>query len=126
VAEPRWLERAVVDAMYADQLQQHGGRPGVRDENALESALARPRNKWAYDHKADLALLAAAYGYGLSRNHPYTDGNKRIAFLAMYVFLGMNGHELDASEAEVVAVMRAVADHRCSEGELAEWVREHV
>jgi death-on-curing protein len=126
VAEPRWLERAVVDAMYADQLLQHGGRPGVRDENALESALARPRNKWAYDRKVDLAILAAAYGFGLATNHPYTDGNKRIAFLAMYVFLGLNGQELDAAEPEVVAVMRAVADHRCSEGELAEWVRKHM
>lgn len=126
MTEPRWLDRAVVDAIYADQLQQHGGRPGVRDENALESALARPRNKWAYDPACDLAVLAAAYGYGLATNHPYTDGNKRIAFLAMYVFLGLNGRELEAPEPEVVSLMRAVADHRCSEAELAEWVRAHV
>ena len=126
MAEPRWLERALVDAIYADQLQQHGGRPGVRDENALESALARPRNKWAYDPAVDIAALAAAYGYGLATNHPYTDGNKRIAFLAMYVFLGVNGQELDAPETEVVSLMRAVADHRCSEAQLAEWVRAHI
>jgi len=126
MAEPRWLERALVDAIYADQLQQHGGRPGVRDENALESALARPRNKWAYDPAVDIAALAAAYGYGLATNHPYTDGNKRVAFLAMYVFLGVNGQELDAPETEVVSLMRAVADHRCSEAQLAEWVRAHI
>lgn len=116
----------MVDAIYADQLQQHGGRPGVRDENALESALARARHKWAYDPSADYAVLAAAYGYGLATSHPYTDGNKRIAFLAMYVFLGVNGHELDAPETEVVSLMRAVADHRCSEGELAAWIRERL
>ena len=96
----------------------------MRDENALEAALARPRNKRVYDDATDLATLAAAYGYGLATNHPYTDGNKRIAFLAMYVFLGLNGKELDAPEPEVVDVMRAVADHRCSEGELATWIRE--
>jgi death-on-curing protein len=123
MTEPRWLERAVVDAIYADQLQQHGGRPGVRDDNALESALARPRHKWAYDRAADLATLAAAYGYGLATSHPYTDGNKRIAFLAMYVFLGLNGRELEAPEPEVVSVIRAVADHGCSEAQLAEWIR---
>jgi len=110
--------------MYADQLQQHGGRPGIRDENALESALARPRNKWAYDAAADLATLAAAYGYGLATSHPYTDGNKRIAFLAMYVFLGLNGQDLVAPEPEVVSLMRAVADHRCSEAQLVAWIRE--
>jgi death-on-curing protein len=124
MTEPRWLDRAVVDAIYADQLQQHGGRPGVRDENALESALARSRNKWAYDPECDLATLAAAYGYGLATSHPYTDGNKRIAFLALYVFLGLNGRELEAPEPEVVSVMRAVADHRCSEAQLATWIRE--
>jgi death-on-curing protein len=124
MTEPLWLERAVVDAIYADQLQQHGGRPGVRDDNALESALARPRHKWAYDRAADLATLAAAYGFGLATSHPYTDGNKRIAFLAMYVFLGLNGRELEAPEPEVVSVMLAVADHRCSESQLAQWIRE--
>ena len=126
MSEPRWLDRAIVDAIYADQLQQHGGRPGVRDENALESALARPRNKWAYPSESDVASLAAAYGYGLATSHPYTDGNKRIGFLARYVFLGLNGRELEAPEPEVVSLMRAVADHRCSEAELAVWVRAHV
>jgi death-on-curing protein len=99
---------------------------GIRDENALESALARPRNKWHYEPSSDLAALAAAYGYALARSHPYRDGNKRSAFLAMYVFLGLNGHELDAPEEEVVRIMLAVAAGRCSERKLAEWVREYT
>ena len=120
------MDRAVIDAIHFDQLRQHGGQPGLRDENALESALARPRHKWAYEPASDFATLAAAYGYGLTTSHGYSDGNKRVGFLAMYVFLGLNGLELDAPEPEVVDVMLAVADHRCSKGELAAWVRAHV
>ncbi len=99
--EPHWLSRLVVDAMKLDQIREHGGQPGLRDENLLESALARPLNKFAYEGTHDLAELAAAYGYGLARNHAYVDGNKRIAFMAMYVFLAMNGFEIEASEPEV-------------------------
>src|SRR3972149_5756002 len=96
MAEPVWVDRLVVDAVHAQQLREHGGLHGVRDENALESALARPRNKWAYDPESDLATLAAAHGYGLATNHPYRDGNKRIAFLTMVIFLGLNGRDLEA------------------------------
>lgn len=120
------MDRAVIDAIHSDQLRQHGGYPGLNDENALESALARPRHKWAYDPDTDIATLAAAYGFGLTTNHGYRDGNKRVAFLAMYVFLGLNGWELDAPEPEVVDVMLRVADHRSSERELAAWVAAHV
>jgi death on curing protein len=126
MAEPLWLERIVVDAVHLDQLREHGGLPGIRDENALESSLARARNKWAYDAIEDLATLAAAYGYGLATSHPYRDGNKRIAFLAMVVFLGINGWDLEAPEAEVVQTILALADHRCSESELADWLRAHM
>src|SRR5436309_4901048 len=98
--EPRWVPRLVLEAVHVDQLREHGGLPGLRDENALESALARPRQKWAYDEDADLALLAAAYGFGIASNHPYRDGNKRVAFLAMAVFLGLNGYEIEATETE--------------------------
>ena len=121
--EPIWLDHLVVDAVHLDQLREHGGLQGVRDENALESALARARNKWAYELAPDLAALAAAYGYGLAASHPYHDGNKRIAFLAMVMFLGLNGWDLDASESEVVSTMLAVADGSYSEPELAEWLR---
>lgn len=124
--EPRWLSRRLVDAIHRDQLRQHGGSPGVRDENALESALARPRNRRAYDPASDLSTLAAAYGYGLATNHPYIDGNKRIAFMAMYVFLGLNGCDLEAPEPEVVEVIIDLAAGRLGEKALAEWLRAHL
>lgn len=116
----------MLDAIHSDQLRQHGGRPGLKDENVLESAIARARHRWAYEPGSDLATLAAAYGYGLATNHGYSDGNKRIAFAAMYTFLGLNGWELEAPEPEVVDLMLAVADHRCTESELAEWIRAHM
>ena len=122
---PHWLSRIVLDAIHHDQLREHGGLPGIRDENALESALARPQQKWHYADKPDLATLAAAYGFGLVRNHPYRDGNKRIGFLAIVTFLGLNGRALRATDAEVVTEMLALADGRVSEEELAAWIREH-
>jgi len=124
-SEPRWLSRIVVDAIQNDQLREHGGLTGIRDENMLESALARPQQKWHYAEKTDIATLAAAYGFGLVKNHPYRDGNKRIGFLAMVTFLGMNGHDLRATDAEVVTEIVALADGRVSEDELTDWIREH-
>ena len=124
--EPDWVERLVVDAIHIEQLREHGGLPGIRDENALESALARPRNRWHYERKTDLAALAAAYGWGLATSHPFRDGNKRVAFLTMAVFIELNGHRLEVPEEEVVRVMLAVAGGRCAEPELAAWVRGHL
>lgn len=121
--EPLWLERRLVDTLHADQIRQHGGSHGVRDPGLVESALARPRQRWVYQPDADLPALAAAYGYGLARNHGYVDGNKRIAFVAMGVFLGVNGMEIEAPEPEVVAVMLEVAAGGRSEEELADWLR---
>jgi death on curing protein len=126
VREPRWVDRLVVDATHLDQIREHGGLAGLRDENALESALARPRQKWHYEAATDLPALAAAYGFGLCRNHPYRDGNKRVAFVVMVVFLELNGLAFEAEEAEVVALMLALADARLSEDELATWLRTHV
>jgi death-on-curing protein len=123
--EPRWLSRVVVDAIHTEQIREHGGLSGVRDVSALESALARPRQKWHYAQQVDLALLAAAYGFGLVTNHPYRDGNKRIGFLAIVTFLGINGRDLDATDADVVSEILALADGRVSEEELAEWIRQH-
>lgn len=123
---PTWLSRVVVDAIHADQVREHGGLPGVRDENVLESALARPQQKHACDPQIDLAGLAAAYAFGLARNHPYRDGNKRIAFLALVTFLGINGNEFDATEEDVVATILALAEGSMSEAQLARWVRKHV
>jgi death-on-curing protein len=122
---PQWLSRVAVDAIQNDQLREHGGLPGIRDENVLESALARPQQKWHYSEDADIATLAAAYGFGLVKNHPYRDGNKRIGFLAMVTFLGMNGHNLRATDAEVVTEIVALADGRVTEVELAGWIRRH-
>ena len=124
--EPRWVERLVVDAVHWDQIREHGGLAGIRDESALESALARPRHKWHYEETTDLTTLAAAYGFGLCRNHPYRDGNKRVAFVVMVVFLELNGLILKADETEVVSAMLALAGGKLSEKELANWLREHV
>ena len=124
--EPRWLSRVVVDAIHADQLRQHGGLAGVRDENVLESSLARPRQKWAYEPTLDLAALAAACAYGLVRNHPYRDGNKRIGFLALATFLGVNDHELDTTDEDVVTTVLALADGNLTESQMASWVRKHL
>lgn len=123
--EPGWLSRIVVDAIHHDQLREHGGLPGVRDENVLESALARRRQKWHHAKGLDLPALAAAYAFGLVRNHPYRDGNKRTGFLAMVTFLGVNGCDFRAAEAEVVSEILALADGRVSEEALADWIRQH-
>lgn len=125
-AEPAWLSRLVVDAIHTDQLREHGGLPGIREENVLESALARPRQKWHYDASGDIAALAAAYGFGLVQNHPYRDGNKRIGFLAIVTFLEANGHDFSASEADVVTEIVALAAGRRSEEALADWIRQHT
>jgi death-on-curing protein len=121
--EPRWLSRLVIDAIHADQLHAHGGSPGLRDENALESALARPRQKWEYGRERDPAALAAADGFRLIRNRPYQDGNKRVGFLAIATFLGINGHELFATDADVVATITALAAGHLTENELAQSIR---
>ena len=120
------MDRVVLDAVHLDLIQTHGGLPGIRDENVLESALARPRHRWAYRRNADLAGLAATYGFGLARNHPYRDGNKRTAFLTMVVFLGLNGHDLETSEADVVTLMLKLAAGELSEAALARWLRVHL
>lgn len=100
--------------------------PGLRDEPSLESALARPRQRFAYEPATDLPALAAAYGYGLVRDHPFNDGNKRVAFVTMGVFLGLNGQEIDAPETEVVAVMLSLAAGELSEEHLADWIRSRL
>ncbi|MBI3928999.1 MAG: type II toxin-antitoxin system death-on-curing family toxin [Armatimonadetes bacterium] len=106
----------------ADQLLQHGGYAGVRDESALESALARR----AYQPESDLPTLAAAYGYGLAKAHGYSDGNKRIAFVAIYTFLALNGLEITASQEQVVETTLAVADGSMDEDDLARWLVLHT
>ena len=123
--EARWLARVVVDAIHLDQIREHGGLAGIRDENALEAALARPRRKWHYQTATPIPGLAAAYGFGLSRGHPYRDGNKRVSLVAMVVFLELNGRQFTASESEVVEAMVAFASGLLGEADLAKWLTEH-
>lgn len=112
--------------MHHELLVRHGGLRGMRDENALESSLARPRNRWLYEPHVDLPVLSAAYGFALARSHCYADGNKRIAFTVMYTFLALNGLELEAPESEVVRVMTELAAGTLEESQLADWLRAHV
>jgi len=112
----------VVEAVHLDQLREHGGMPGIRDEHALEAALARPRQKWAYDTTCDLATLAAAYAFGIARSHPFHDGNKRMAFLTMAIFLELNGVRFGAPEGEVVEMMVGLAAGKVSEGRIIAWI----
>ncbi|WP_405282833.1 type II toxin-antitoxin system death-on-curing family toxin [Gaopeijia maritima] len=124
--EPRWLDRGIVEALHADQIAQHGGGSGLRDEALLESALTRPQQRWHDDPTSDLGTLAAAYGYGLVKNHPFVDGNKRASLVTMYAFLAINGQELDAPETAAVSAIIGAADGSASEEELADWIRSHL
>lgn len=125
-AEPTWLSRLVIDVIHRDQIGQHGGSHGVRDEGLIEAALARPRNKWAYAGNVDLADLAAAYAHAFTRNHGFIDGNKRVAFMAAYTFLGLHGYDLDVPEPEAVTMMLALTSEDVSEAEFAAWIRENL
>ncbi len=120
-----WLDRTAVLAVHDEQLAEHGGPSGVRDYNMLESALARAQNLAAYG-EADVASLAAAYGFGIARNHPFVDGNKRTAFVAMVLFLALNKTSLTASHEDCVLTTIKLASGEFSETELADWIRRHL
>lgn len=126
MAEPHWVNRMVGEALHVDQLREHGGLPGLRDEGALESALARPKNKYAYHPDVDVATLAAAYGFGLVKNHAFRDGNKRIGLLTMGVFLGLNGYAFTADDDAVVDAIVSTAAGEWTEARLAKWVRANI
>lgn len=121
----RWVHRAALELLHDESLAEHGGAPGLRDEGLFESALARPVNLAAYG-QPDLAALAASYGVGLAKNHPFVDGNKRVAFLATGLFLMLNGHRLVATQAEATLTMLAVAVGTLDEGAFATWIRTHI
>ena len=122
-----WVGRAALELLHGESLAEHGGAAGLRDGGLLESALARPLHLAAYGQpEPDLADLAAAYGIGLAKNHPFVDGNKRAAFLAIGVFLLLNGHRLVATQAEATLTMVAVAAGEIDETALATWLRYHV
>ena len=123
--DPRWIDPKALLLLHRETLAEHGGLAGVRDHGLLESALARPRNLHVYEPESDLARLAAAYGFGLARNHPFNDGNKRTAFLAIGLFLQINGRELIADPVEAIALILSLAEGSLSEPELAEWIRRN-
>ena len=118
-----WLDPSVIHAVHDEQLGEHGGSAGLRDAGLLESALARPMHLAVYG-EADAASLAAAYGYGLAKNHPFVDGNKRTAFVAVELFLALNGWTLTASDADCVLAMLRLAASEWSEAQFAQWLRE--
>jgi death-on-curing protein len=124
VTEPRWLELNIVLDVHAEQLALFGGADGIRDLGLLESALARPINKFAYG-ETDLAALAAAYAFGLARNHPFVDGNKRAAFAAIIVFLGLNGYDFDVPPEEATGMILGLAAGEVSEESLMRWIRDN-
>jgi death on curing protein len=122
VSGPEWLEIAIVLDIHAEQLALFGGADGLRDRGLLESALARPLNKFAYG-ETDLAALAGAYAFGIARNHPFVDGNKRTAFASIIVFLGVNGIDFDVPPEEATAVILELASGKLEEEGLARWIR---
>jgi death-on-curing protein len=118
----RWIRLGEATAIHAEQIAEHGGLEGIRDQGLLESALARPENLAAYG-KPDVCDLAAAYAYGLARNHPFADGNKRTAFVVSATFLILNGRDLTATEVNVVETVLKLAAGALPEAELADWFR---
>lgn len=126
MSEPRWLTSSIVLGIHADQISKHGGSGGLRDRGLLESALERPRNRRHYQPDSDLPELAASYGFGIARNHPFIDGNKRVAFQAMYVFLGLNGLRIESREEGVVSLMLSVASGDTDEFQITSWLRENT
>lgn len=124
MTEPVWLDRDTVIDMHSEQLAMFGGPDGIRDIGMLESALARPQNRWHYG-ETDMAALAAAYAFGLARNHPFVDGNKRIAFHVLVVFLRLNGIGFAPEPAHATAIILSLAAGEVSEESLARWIRDN-
>jgi len=125
VSEPRWLDTSIVLDVHAEQLALFGGADGIRDLGLLESALGRLLNKFGYG-ETSLASLAAAYAFGIARNHPFVDGNKRTAFASIMVFLGLNGIDFDVPPEAATAVIFGMAAGEISEDGLARWITDNL
>jgi death-on-curing protein len=125
VSEPRWLTLDEVLVAHERQLARFGGAAGLRDQGGLESALSRPTNKWLYEH-ADLPILAASYAFGLAKNHPFVDGNKRVAFIAMTAFLRLNGIRFSPPQDASTAIIRDLAAGSVDEAGLTRWIRDNL
>ncbi|WP_260703266.1 type II toxin-antitoxin system death-on-curing family toxin [Edaphobacter flagellatus] len=126
MTEPRWISKASVLGIHSEQLTEHGGSIGVRDEGLLESALCKSRNVFAYQPDCDLARLAASYAYGIARNHPFIDGNKRTALVVAETFLRKNGIAIVSAPEEKYFTFLHLAEGTLSEEELAAWFRSHA
>lgn len=124
--DPIWIEKTVILLLHAAALAEHGGPEGIRDDDLLESALARPKNLHAYEDVVDLPRLAACYAVGIARNHPFVDGNKRAAFISMAAFLRLNGLRLAADQVNAVRTMEDVAAGEMTEDQLASWIRTNT
>ena len=120
-----WIASNILYAVHDEQLAEHGGLAGLRDANALESAIARAQ-QLSHDGSPDVADLAAAYGFGIARNHPFSDGNKRTAFVAVELFLALNGHDLIADDADCILTMLRLAAGDTQEAAFAQWIRQHL
>ena len=121
----RWVDKQALLLLHDESLAEHGGTSGLRDEGLLDSALARPQNRAVYEYP-DVAALAASYGVGVAKNHAFLDGNKRVAFLAVGLFLAVNGYRLKATQLEATSAMLAVAAGELDEAAFAEWLRQHI
>ena len=124
--QPKWIDKRALLLLHDESLATFGGATGLRDGGLLDSALGRAPNQWHYDKSADLADLAAAYGFGLAKNHAFVDGNKRAAFLAMGLFLAINGKRLHADQVDAIHTILNLAAGTIDEATLAAWVREHI
>lgn len=123
--EPKWLTIVQVKMLHTESLNYFGGSPGIRDETLLESALDRPRNKWAYNEVVSVFELAAAYGFGIARNHAFIDGNKRAALLSMRTFLFNNGYSFSPEEIETVTMIEGLAQGAVDEALIASWLENN-
>ena len=125
-SQPRWIDKRALLLLHDESLATFGGATGLRDEGLLDSALGRALNLWHYDKSVDLASLAAAYGFGLAKNHAFVDGNKRTAFLAIGLFLSINGRRLRADQVEAINTILSLAAGTLDEHALADWIRKQI
>jgi death-on-curing protein len=125
-AEPRWIAKKALLLLHEESLAEFGGARGLRDEGLLESALARPQNAYAYKPDITIPELAASYGFGLAKNHAFVDGNKRVAFLSIGLFLAINGYRLQADQVDAIQTMLSVASGELNEKGLAAWIARNA
>jgi death-on-curing protein len=126
MTEPVWVRRDVLELLHDESIAEHGGAPGLRDESLFESALARPKNLFLYEHVTDVCRLAACYAFGLAKNHAFDDGNKRVAFIAAGMFLRLNGLRLKADQVDATLRFLALAAGTLSEEQLSDWIQTNT